>query len=107
MRNFIKNTLFLSLNRSPILPGGLFCFTVKFNKVFIKQKICPPPILFRLENRQIFFSLLRHNILQPDSFLDKDKSNHALDQVNRHNHKVDCVDRKSGKNGSGRKPPAH
>lgn len=44
-----------------------------------------------------FFSLLRHNILQPDSFLDKDKSNHALDQVNRHNHKVDCVDRKSGK----------
>ena len=75
LRNFIKNAVLL---------------------FYFPQKNLPTPALFQTGNGQIVF-LFRYNILQPDTFLDKNESDDALDQVNRHNHKVDCVDRKSGK----------
>ena len=38
LRNFIKNTLFLSLSRSPILPGWLLEFPGKFNEISWKSQ---------------------------------------------------------------------
>jgi len=35
LRNFIKNTLFLSLSRSPILPRGLFLLYSKIQQSFL------------------------------------------------------------------------
>jgi len=35
LRNFIKNTLFLSLSRSPILPEGLFLLYSKIQQSFL------------------------------------------------------------------------
>ncbi len=75
LRNFIKNAVLL---------------------FYFPQKNLPTPAFFsdwKWTDRFLF----RYNILQPDTFLDKNESDDALDQVNRHNHKVDCVDRKSGK----------
>lgn len=75
LRNFIKNAILL---------------------FYFPQKNLPTPALFsdwKWTDRFLF----RYNILQPDTFLDKNESDDALDQVNRHYHKIDRVDRKSGK----------
>ena len=61
-----------------------------------RKKICPLQPFFQTGNGQIVF-LFRYNILQPDTFLDKNESDDALNQVNRHYHKIDRVDRKSVK----------
>ena len=95
--------IFQKENTDKALKYGIYRHLPTYEKIirnlvsFYKEKNLPASHPFQTGKQTDFFSLLRHNILQPDSFLDKDKSNHALDQVNRHNHKVDCVDRKSGK----------
>ena len=48
---------------------------------YFPQKNLPTPALFQTGNGQIVF-LFRYNILQPDTFLDKNESDDALDQVN-------------------------
>lgn len=55
LRNFIKNTLFLSLSRSPILPGGLFLLYSKINKVFYKAKNLPASHPFQTGKQTDFF----------------------------------------------------